>query len=405
MKIRDSIRLAFSGVLNNKFRSFLTLLGIIIGVGAVIIMVALGSGTREVVSGQFESLNSRQVYLSGNWNLPYQQRGQLLLEDRKFLEEATVGIDAAVPYYRMWTHVCYNNKENDNSVGGVFPGGIELTNLKLKYGRSITEEDIKNHNRVAVVGEDVLSKLTDVDDYSQIIGEKINIDGKTFIIIGILEHANSTIGFGNQSVFMPATVFQDVWRQRAQTVSFYLILYDKNAGEKDVIKQLHYLLDKKYGKANGKSRFITEGIKSRTDIYKKVITVFTYVLGGIAAISLLVGGIGVMNIMLVTVKERTKEIGVRMSIGASSKDIQNQFLFESIILTVGGGILGIICGSGLSLVMNIIIKSKFDWWQGTIPVWVILLSFGVTVLIGLIFGFYPAYKASKLDPIEALRFE
>jgi putative ABC transport system permease protein len=148
-----------------------------------------------------------------------------------------------------------------------------------------------------------------------------------------------------------------------------------------------------------------EGLQGRVDLVNRITSVLTYVLGGIAAISLLVGGIGVMNIMLVSVKERTREIGVRMAIGATSKDIQQQFLFESIILAFGGGIIGIITGSGLSFATNIVINHFFEWWQGSIPLWVIGLSFGVTVSIGMIFGFYPAYKASQLDPIDALMYE
>ena len=150
---------------------------------------------------------------------------------------------------------------------------------------------------------------------------------------------------------------------------------------------------------------MTQLLEGHMEITRQIIEVFTYILGGIAAISLLVGGIGVMNIMLVTVKERTREIGIRKAIGASNPDIQQQFLFEAIILTVGGGLLGIIVGSGVSMLINLGLGQAFEWWQGSIPLWIIMLSFGVTVAIGLIFGFYPAFKASKLDPIEALRYE
>jgi putative ABC transport system permease protein len=148
-----------------------------------------------------------------------------------------------------------------------------------------------------------------------------------------------------------------------------------------------------------------EGLQGRINLVNQITTVLTYLLGGIATISLLVGGIGVMNIMLVSVKERTREIGLKKAIGATNQEVQHQFLFESIILSVGGGLIGIILGMSLSLTANFGISHFFDWWKGSIPLWVIVLSFGVTVAIGLIFGFYPAYKASQLDPIEALRYE
>lgn len=406
MSILDRIKLALSGVGSNKFRSFLTLLGIIIGVSAVIIMVSLGSGTQNVIGGQLEGVMTRQIYLSPNWQLPYAQRKMLTLEDKVFLEEAVMGMKEALPVYSGHYSFKYNKREANSRVYGVSESILDVANLKLSYGRGITREDIENHEQVAVIGEFVLNDVLEDRDYSSVIGEEIVVDGKKFVVVGIMGISESVF-VSHSSIHIPYTTYQDTWRRRvqAQGVSYYLLTYDKNTAEHDITAQVEYLLNRKYGKARGKSRFMIHGLQGEMDVTRRVIEVFTYVLGGIAAISLLVGGIGVMNIMLVTVKERTREIGIRKAIGASRPDIQQQFLFEAIILTVGGGLLGIIIGSGISMLINFGLKQAFDWWQGTIPMWIIMLSFGVTVAIGVMFGFYPAFKASKLDPIDALRYE
>lgn len=406
MSILDRIKLALTGVSSNKFRTFLTLLGIIIGVSAVIIMVSLGSGTQSVIGGQLEGVMTRQIYLSSNWQLPYTQRGRLSLDDKALLEESVMGIEEVFPVYRTNFAFEYNRKDSESTVYGVNESIQDVSNLKFTYGRGITKEDIQNHERVAVVGEFVLNEVLEDRDYSSAIGEEIIVDDNKFVIVGIMG-VFETVTISHSSILVPYTTYRDVWRRRVQNtgINYFLLTYGDNTAEQDIIAQVNYLLDRKYGKARGESRFMIQGLQGQVDITRRVIEVFTYVLGGIAAISLLVGGIGVMNIMLVTVKERTREIGLRKAIGASEPDIQQQFLFEAILLTVSGGLLGIIVGSGISMIVNHALGRAFEWWQGSIPGWIIILSFGVTVAIGLVFGFYPAFKASKLDPIEALRYE
>jgi putative ABC transport system permease protein len=405
MNFLDKIKLALTGVGSNKFRSFLTLLGIIIGVGSVILMVSLGSGTRAVVSGQFESISTRQVYLSTNWNLSYSSRGHLTKDDETYLENASAGDVKVTPFYRTYYTVEYKDKSFQTTVAGVRENGLKMSNLTLKYGRGIEESDIQGRSSAVVISENVLSKLVNRDDYSTMLGEEITIADKTMIIVGILGKSTSTLALSNDSALIPITTYQNIFPRRGEYYDFMLIEYGNNIKESDLIAQVNYLLNNKYGTVNGENRFRTEGLQGRVNLVNQITGVLTYLLGGIATISLIVGGIGVMNIMLVSVKERTREIGLRKAIGATSRDIQHQFLFESIILAVGGGVIGIILGGGLSIAANIGIKHFFDWWQSAIPIWVIILSFGVTVSIGLVFGFYPAYKASQLDPIEALRYE
>lgn len=405
MNFFDRLKLAIFGITSNKFRTFLTLLGIIIGVASVILMVSLGSGTQQAVSGQFEGLMNRQIFISPNWDLAYRDRGRLSTEDQAYLGESVLGLTTAMPYYRSYKTIKYQDQETNNWIAGVLPGGLDLANLKLEYGRDISELDVKDRARVAVVGRQVLERLIDHEDYIKMIGQEIVLDGYKVMIVGILGISNATIALPNQVVLIPQSCYQEFFRSEARNVDLFLLKYTADATETDVIDQVNYLLNQKYGTVRGKSRFLTVGIESHFDVYNQVIVVLTYLLAGIAAISLLVGGIGVMNIMLVTVKERTREIGIRMAIGAGSYDIQQQFLLEAVFLTIGGGLLGIITGTGLAMLLNLILANVFQWWQGSIPLWAIALSFGVTVLIGLIFGFYPAYKASKLDPIEALRYE
>lgn len=405
MRWLERIKISLTGVWSNKFRSFLTLLGIIIGVSSVIIMVSLGSGTQKVVGGQFEELFSRQVYLTSNLQLPYRQRGELSLEDVDYLRESMIGVVDVIPFFRTWRDINHGDREYVTGVAGVTEKALEVTNLKLEYGRMITEEDIRSRELVAVVGQRTLEQLIGSTDYSSFIGKEVKIENHKFLIIGVLGVSASTVSLSNDVVLIPFTTFRDIWRWEGQNPEFFLITYDSMTSEQDIIKQAEYLLNSKYGIVRGKSRFLMSGVESEINLINNIINIMTMVLGSIAAISLLVGGIGVMNIMLVTVKERTREIGIRKAIGASSQDIQSQFLLEAIILAGGGGLIGILVGVSISSLISLILSMSFEWWQGGTPFWVVFLSFAVTTAIGIIFGFYPAYKASKLDPIEALRYE
>lgn len=407
MKNFELIRMALAGISSNKFRTFLTLLGIIIGVASVIMMVFLGSSTEKVVGGQLSGLQLRQMIIYPNYNLDYSQRVRLTLEDGTLLKEATVGVKEVLPFVNYYHPIEYQDQGDDRIVYGVMPNSIDLTGIELKAGRFITDSDVTNRERVVVLGETFLQELVNLPDYSPLIGQQIEIGQKLFTIVGIIgKMETATVILSHNSIVVPLTTARELWDRWEQAISMYLISYDANTTEDDIQAQIGELLTAKYGKTSlGKDRYQIESLAQTINIVTSVIQVFTYLLGGIAGISLIVGGIGVMNIMLVTVKERTKEIGIRLAIGASQKDVQNQFLLEATMISIGGGILGIIIGTTLSLLVNLVLSQQFVWWQGSLPPWVIILSFGFTVLIGIIFGFYPAYRAAKLDPIEALRHE
>lgn len=406
IEFTETIKLAIAGITSNKFRSFLTLLGIIIGTGAVILMISLGSATQKIVTGQFNEVVKRQIFIGPNYDLPYQQRGKLKLEDEEYLTQSIKEIKQIVAFNNFRDNIKYNNQSRKEDISPAVGETMPLTNLKLKYGRPITEEDNKSQARVAVIGERVIEKLVNLTDYSTVLGNHLYIGGRKFLIVGILAKSGSTVGLDHNRVLIPYSTAQESWQRRMRYVDYYLASYSSSITEKDIRAQVKYLLDKKYGTtATNKSKFRLQGLAGQLNIMTKVLRVFTYLLGGVAAISLLVGGIGIMNIMLVTVKERTREIGIRLAIGATRRDIQQQFLVETVILSLGGGVLGVLSGSLFSTVVNFALQQAFNWWQGVIPLWSIVVSFLVTVLIGVIFGFYPAYKASQLDPVDALRYE
>ncbi|MFW5982091.1 MAG: ABC transporter permease, partial [Halanaerobiaceae bacterium] len=329
MKYFDRIRLSLTGVTSNKFRSFLTLLGIIIGVSAVIIMVSLGSGTQSVVGGQFEGITTRLVMIYPNFSLSERQQGKLSFDDRNYFKSSIIGVDKVVASYEGNFNLSLDNKEHNAWLAGTDENILDISGLEIEYGRGLYESDIVKQERVAVISQNTLDNLYDGDDHSSLIGEKISIDGESFIIVGIMGVSVNNILM--LDVIIPQTTYSNLWRWRAEAVDYMYITYDESTRERDIRAQLEFLLNEKYGATvRGESRFRIQGLEENIDLLNNVLQVFTYVLAGIAAISLLVGGIGVMNIMLVTVKERTREIGIRKAIGASTAEVQKQFLLESI---------------------------------------------------------------------------
>ncbi|MFP4015911.1 MAG: ABC transporter permease, partial [Halanaerobiales bacterium] len=270
MTFLDRLKLSLTGVGSNKFRSFLTLLGIIIGVGSVIIMVSMGSGTQKVLGGQFEGLASRQIYISGNFRLPYQQMGRLTLEDKEYLEQSVMGLEEVVPMYSAYgISVEFEGKEHNSSVSGMIPRYYELNDFTVEYGRYLNQSDIDNMERAVVVGRRLVDQLTSTDNYASLIGKEIEIDSKKFIIVGITEPST-----GNM-LHVPLTTFRTVWRWEGRYASGFFATYDSNTSEKDIMAQVKYLLDKKYGTVKGQSKFYYEGLQSSINIINQIMNVFT----------------------------------------------------------------------------------------------------------------------------------
>ena len=234
-------------------------------------MVSLGSGTQKVVGGQFEELFSRQVYLTSNLQLPYRQRGELSLEDVDYLRESMIGVVDVIPFFRTWRDINHGDREYVTGVAGVTEKALEVTNLKLEYGRMITEEDIRSRELVAVVGQRTLEQLIGSTDYSSFIGKEVKIENHKFLIIGVLGVSASTVSLSNDVVLIPFTTFHDIWRWEGQNPEFFLITYDSMTSEQDIIKQAEYLLNSKYGTVRGKSRFLMSGVESEINLINNII--------------------------------------------------------------------------------------------------------------------------------------
>ncbi len=402
-EITDSIKMALFSIFANKLRSFLTMLGIIVGVFAVIVMIALGQGASEKITSSISSMGSNllMVYPSPPRKSGLVGRRVLITtlkyDDAKALEESPYieKVDASLSKN---SRVEFGNKNTFTSVIGVTENYPEVRNTTVKEGRFFDDKENRMGSRVAVIGNTVRKDLFG-NKYP--LGDYIKIKKVPFKIIGILEEkGSSSWGDEDNVVLIPLKT-----AQKRLFGADYVTGINAMAKSEDIIEKaqadIERILDQRHRIKNEDDRDFT--VRSQTEILSKVkdaTMTFTLLLAGIAAVSLIVGGIGIMNIMFVSVTERTKEIGIRKAIGAQRKDILLQFLIEAIIVSLSGGIIGIISGI---LVSGLI--SKLAGWQTVISAGSIILSVTFAVSIGLFFGLYPAFKASKLNPIEALRYE
>lgn len=406
MQLIELFEESISVLTTNRLRTGLSALGIIIGIGSVIALMTLGQASQQSVTQNIQSLGANLLTISpgsqqGSGFIRNSNNGVTTLtnDDAKAISESqrltTVNQVAAV--YSANSQVSYGSNNDNIQIEGVTEGYFELRNIDLLLGQPITEQDNLLVRKSAVVSQDVVDEL--MSGTPNPIGETIRINGNTFTITGVTE---SQSGFGRSSsvVYIPLTTAQNALFGVKHVTSIYVGAKDEN--QMDAAEnQLGWLLLERHGlKAPEDADF---SISSQSDILEtvgEVTQTFTTLLTGIAAISLVVGGIGIMNIMLVTVTERTREIGIRKAIGAKRKTIILQFLIESVLLTVTGGFIGVLFGLGVSLILT-----KYMSLPNTISYNAIGLAVAVSSAIGVVFGIYPAYKASKLQPIEALRYE
>ncbi len=389
MNFWEGIKMAWASIKSNKMRSFLTALGIIFGVGAVIAMVSVAQGASRDITAQIESMGSNMITVMPN-------RGSgisLKMEDAEELLERVPTITEAVPVVNLNATVKWETNTYDAAIEGVGEGYPRVRNLDTGSGRFFTADEVANRTPVALIGETVITELF---EGKLPLGEKINIKGQYFTVIGVLESKGSSMGQDNDdTILIPVTLAQRL----SLTTDVNTIYLKAKSGEEAELAVAHVtsIYYQKYKRENMVRVMSQDEMLSTINSTTQT---FALMLGAIAGISLLVGGIGIMNIMLVSVTERTREIGIRKALGAKRSDILQQFLVESIFLSVGGGVIGIVAGIGVSLLISIL-----GGWTTAVSPASVLISFTFAFAVGLFFGGYPAYKAAKLDPIVALRHE
>lgn len=407
MKLFEIIEESISVLKVNGMRTALSALGIIIGIGSVIALMTLGQASQQSVKNQIQSLGSNLLIIrpgsqtSGFVRMSSSDSSTLKYSDAQAIEtsERITTIDSVAAEYSSRTQVIYERNNTNIQVTGVTGKYFDVRNITVTAGSPITELNNKNMEKVVVLGPTVVEDLFGTD--ANPIGKNVRINGSSFTVIGITKSKGSTgPNSSDEIAYVPLTTAQ----KTLFGVNYLSTIY-VTAKNEDVMEaaqnQLGWLLLELHKLELPADADFT--ISSQADILETVSEVtgtFTTLLTGIAAISLIVGGIGIMNIMLVTVTERTMEIGLRMSLGAKSKTIITQFLTEAVVLTISGGMIGVIIGVGTS----IIITKAMDL-PTTLSYSSIGLSVLVSCLIGIVFGWYPAYRASKLQPIEALRYE
>ncbi|MDP3973236.1 MAG: ABC transporter permease [Candidatus Daviesbacteria bacterium] len=396
MDILETTRSALTSILANRMRSFLTILGIVIGVTSIILLISLVSGLKTYITSQIEGLGSNLLIvipgrIGGARSPGGVQANRLEYSDAANLRNRLSDQAQVSAAIQRNAALKFGNK-NDKGVA-IF--GVEATypkviSLNLTRGRFFKESEQQAAKKVAVIGTTVKSNLF---GEGKSIGQAIDVAGLKYTVIGILGPRGAIFGIDlDNSIYIPISAAQ---RQFGIDRLNTIYISANSAGNVKAVQDRATALLKK---RLSEDEFTVQTQEQTLSIISQVTGVLTAALGGIAAISLIVGGIGIMNIMLVSVTERTREIGLRKAVGAKPSDIRNQFLIEAIILSGLGGVIGIILGIGLSLLIG-----KF--FTTTVPLWSVGLSFGFSMLVGVIFGVAPAIRAAKLDPIEALRHE
>jgi len=400
------ISTVWMGISTHKLRSFLTMLGIVIGVASVITLMSIGKGATATILESIESIGSDLITISpGSFTFKGFTGGSsqtLTYEDAEAIAEQVDYVENVAPYFSTYTQVIYGNANTNAQVYGVTPEYVDVMNLELEQGVFFSQYDYDHGAKVAVIGSNVVDTL-----FSNMvpIGENVRIDNKIGTVIGILESEGGFMGPDN-SIFVPLTAVQQSIAQmrtpRGEHIVSTIALTVTDEDKTDqVIEDITELLRTRHRLALGvDDDFTIMSMQEIAETMEETSQTLTILLGAIAAIALLVGGIGVMNIMLVSVLERTREIGIRKALGARERDIWIQFLVEAASLTLAGGIIGVIFGW---------VASFFVQQSGLVNTLVsadiVILAVSVSIGIGLFFGFYPAWNASRLNPIEALRSE
>lgn len=407
MNISNLFKIALRAIAANKLRSFLTMLGIIIGVASVIAMMAIGQGSKKSIQANIAEMGSNMIMIR-----PGQDKGPggaqqdasdmqtLKLKDYEILKEQSKYLAAISPSVNASGQFINGNNNTPSTIYGISADYLEIRQLKIEDGEMFSDEDVKTSAKVCVIGKTVADNLfTNGEDP---VGKVIRYNKIPFRIVGVLKSKGYN-SFGMDQDDMVLAPYTTVMK-RILSVT-YLQGINASAITEDMtdlaIEDVTNILRENHKlKGTDEDNFTIRSQQEMAEMMNSTSDTMTILLLVVACISLVVGGIGIMNIMYVSVTERTKEIGLRMSVGARGIDILNQFLIESVLLSVTGGLIGVVCGIGAAVGINV-----FAHWPIQIQPWSVLLSFAVCSATGIFFGWYPAKKAASLDPIEAIRYE
>jgi putative ABC transport system permease protein len=398
------------GLSTHKLRSFLTMLGIIIGVASVITLMSIGRGSQQQILSNITSLGANLITIRpgstsfGGVRTAAGSGNTLTLDDAAAISQQVPNISAVAPSYSSSFQLIVGAFNTRSQVVGVTPDYQTTGNLQLAEGSFITDYDFQNNAKVAVIGANVANTLFPSSDP---LGQPIRMGNSIVYVTGVLQSKGvSIVGSADDTVIVPMTALRQMSAQSRTTTGAYVVssialtISDENQ-TKTVIDDITGLLRTRHNlKTTDSNDFNIMSVQDLANTISQTIGTLTLLLGAIAAISLLVGGIGVMNIMLVSVLERTREIGIRKALGARNRDIWEQFLVEAALLTFAGGIIGVILGWSIAVFVNYL-----GVFKTLVSADVVILAVSVSVCIGLFFGFYPAWNASRLNPIDALRSE
>lgn len=393
MNLLESIRVAMEGIMASKLRSFLTTLGIVIGIAAVIVVVAIGQSGRAILMSEMEKIGTNIFAIYVDWRSDKQITGREFdLGDVTVIKDQVPDIAYLSPRNQIMGDIRGPKEKIYTRITGVSSDYPYIRKFNMKEGRFFAELDDMGKRRVAVLDEDLAGQ---VFGRSPALGSKITLGDTPFLVVGIITKGESALGFSeNPSVYIPIEVWQVMFNKQVQMLEGSAVSKEK---VDEAMGQAVKILERRHRDAG---KYASESLEQQMQAANKITGIMTLVIGIIAGISLFVGGIGVMNIMLVSVTERTREIGLRMALGARRRDILVQFMIEAVMLCLLGGVIGMALGTGGAYLI-----AKLAKWPPLVSWWTVLLAFAFSAAIGVVFGILPANKASKLNPIEALRRE